>query len=489
MRPTLPKRIRVRRTAAAGGLAHDLLVVSNRLPDLRPAKTPQEERKRSVGGLVAALEPVLEERHGIWMGWSGRTTSEDPGRLEVATDSDMHFARFDLPARLQEAYYNGFCNRCLWPLLHSLPERAHFSDAAWNAYSEVNERVADAASRLVHPRTAVWAHDFHLLGFGAGLRKRGHVGPLGLFLHVPFPSGDLFRLCPWAGQLLDGMLAFDLLGFQTDRDVRNFLGAVGTLSTASVSDDVVEMSDRRTRVHAFPIGIVPEAFEMDGQDEDSEETTVLLNSLAGRRLIIGVDRLDYTKGIPERLEAFAHLLQTCPEWRGKVSLIQISVPSRGDVFEYQEQRTRIESAVGRINGEFGEADWTPVRYLYRSYRQSELARFYRQADLCLVTPLRDGMNLVAKEFVAATDPEHPGVLVLSLFAGAALEMTDAVLTNPWHSEGMARDIDRALRMANEERRNRHEKLLASVQRTTAMTWAESFVAMLEAVSDPSFSEE
>jgi trehalose 6-phosphate synthase len=365
--------------------------------------------------------------------------------------------------------------------MHSLPERAHFSDAAWNAYSDVNERVAEAAARLVNARSAVWAHDFHLLGFAAALRRRGHAGPLGLFLHVPFPSADIFRLCPWARQLLDGMLAFDVLGFQTDDDVRSFLGVVGLLSHASIADDVVEVSGRRARVRAFPIGIIPEAFESDGDEQQSDETTALLRSLAGTRLILGVDRLDYTKGIPERLEAFALLLQTFPEWRGKVSLIQISVPTRGDVLEYQEQRHRVEAAVGRINGEFGEAAWTPVRYLYRSYRRNELSRFYREADVCLVTPLRDGMNLVAKEFVASQDSERPGVLVLSLFAGAARELTDAIITNPWHREGMARDIDRALRMPNEERMNRHSKLVAAVQRTTATTWAESFVAMLEAV--------
>jgi alpha,alpha-trehalose-phosphate synthase [UDP-forming]/trehalose-phosphatase len=484
--PTVPKRIRLPRVEANGRTPRDLLVVSNRLPDLRAPVSPDEERKRSVGGLVGALEPVLETRHGLWLGWSGRTINDDPGRLKIVTDPGAQLAWFDLPAGLHDAYYNGFCNRCLWPLLHALPERAHFSDAAWSAYVEVDDRVAEAASRLVSTSSAVWAHDFHLLGLGVGLRRRGHAGPLGLFLHVPFPSTDVFRLCPWAGQLLDGLLAFDVLGFQTDHDVRNFLGVVGSLTPASVSDDVVEMSGRRTRVHAFPIGIIPEAFESD-EDGETEETTALLRSLEGRRLIIGVDRLDYTKGIPERLEAFALLLQTFPEWRGKVSLIQISVPTRGDVLEYQEQRHRVEAAVGRINGEFGEADWTPVRYLYRSYERTELSRFYREADVCLVTPLRDGMNLVAKEFVAAQDPERPGALVLSVFAGAAYELTEAILTNPWHREGMARDIDRALRMPEEERKSRHSKLLAAVQRTTATTWAESFVAMLEAVREPSRS--
>lgn len=350
----------------------------------------------------------------------------------------------------------------------------------------MNDRIAEAALRLMRPGSAVWAHDFHLLAVAASLRRRGHGGPLGLFLHVPFPSADVFGLNPWASQLLDGILSFDVVGFQTDRDVRNFLGVVGALSSASVSDDVVVRSERRTRVRAFPIGIISEAFEPDPDAEQSEEASAMLRSLGDRRLIIGVDRLDYTKGIPERLEAFALVLQTFPEWRGKVSLIQISVPTRGDVLEYQEQRHRVEAAVGHINGEFGEADWTPVRYLYRSYRRQELARFYREAAVCLVTPLRDGMNLVAKEFVATQDPERPGVLVLSVFAGAAHELVDAVLTNPWHREGMARDIDRALRMSVDERRSRHAKLFAAVQRTTATTWAESFIAALEACREPPF---
>jgi trehalose 6-phosphate synthase len=482
--PTLPKRIRLPRAKTSSRDPSDLLVVSNRLPDLRAPVSPEEERKRSVGGLVAALKPVLETRHGLWLGWSGRTVPDDAGRLDISTDRNAQLAWFDLPASLHDAYYNGFCNRCLWPLFHSLPERSRFSDAAWAAYVDVNDRIAEAASGLVRSGSAVWAHDFHLLGLAAGLRRRGHDGPLGLFLHVPFPNGDMFRLCPWASQLLDGMLTFDVVGLQTAHDVRNFLDVVGSLSPASVADDVVELPGRRTRVQAFPIGIIPDAFEPDGDTEEGDETNVLLRSLAGRRLIIGVDRLDYTKGIPERLEAFALMLQAFPEWRGKVSMIQISVPSRGDVLEYQEQRHRVEAAVGRINGEFGEADWTPVRYLYRSYGRKELSRFYRQADVCLVTPLRDGMNLVAKEFVAAQDADDPGVLVLSVFAGAAHELTDAVLTNPWHLEGMARDIDRALRMTLEERRSRHAKLITTVQRTTATTWAESFVAMLEAVREP-----
>jgi trehalose 6-phosphate synthase len=302
---------------------------------------------------------------------------------------------------------------------------------------------------------------------------------MGLFLHIPFPGVDLFRLIPWADQLLEGILAFDLIGVQTPSDVSNLLHTIGALSRAAVSDETVEYRGRRTRVRAFPIGIIPEAFEPTSEAEESEETTALLQSVEGR-LVLGVDRLDYTKGIQERIEAFGRFLSLFPEWRGRVSYVQISVPSRADVLEYQEQRNRIESAVGRVNGEFGEAHWTPVRYLYRSYRRDQLSRFYRTADVCLVTPLRDGMNLVAKEFVAAQEPERPGVLMLSRFAGAAFELQDAVLTNPFHAEGMARDLDRALRMPAEERAGRHARLLAAVRHTTAISWAESFVAALEA---------
>ena len=237
------------------------------------------------------------------------------------------------------------------------------------------------------------------------------------------------------------------------------------------------------RVRAFPIGIIPEPFQEPAEPAVAEEVAALLRAIAPSRLVLGVDRLDYTKGIPERLEAFGRLLELYPEWRGRVSLVQISVPSRADVPEYAEQRQRIETIVGRINGEYGEAAWVPVRYLYRSYSHAQLAELYRAAAVGYVTPLRDGMNLVAKEFVAAQEPAEPGVLLLSKFAGAAAELKDAVLTNPWHADGMARDLDRALRMELAERQERHHNLLAVVSRTTATTWAEDFIEALTACQE------
>jgi trehalose 6-phosphate synthase len=247
-----------------------------------------------------------------------------------------------------------------------------------------------------------------------------------------------------------------------------------------VGDDVIEYRTRRTRIGAFPIGIIPEHFQEVTAATPVQEATKLMRAIAPNRLVLGVDRLDYTKGIPERLSGFARLLEFYPEWRRKVSLVQISVPSRGDVPEYAEQRERVEHIVGRTNGEFGDADWVPIRYLYRSFSRQQLSLLYRSAAVGYVTPLRDGMNLVAKEYVAAQDPADPGVLLLLLsrFAGAAAELSDALLTNPWYVDGLAHDLDRALRMGPEERRARHEKLLASVGRTTAITWAEDFLSTL-----------
>ncbi len=460
--------------------ANRLLVISNRLPELRSPVGPEEARKRNVGGLVSALEPVLSKRQGLWLGWNGRMTLADaPATTGLAEDSTPALAWLELPKQAYDRYYNGFCNRSLWPAFHTIPTRARFADEDWEAYGKVNAIFGEAAAELVSADAPIWAHDYHLFLLAAELRRRGHRGPLGHFLHIPFPPVEVFSLIPWAGELLDAMLEFDLLGFHTRRYMENFLQAVGALSPAAVGDDAVEHRGRRIHVGAFPIGIVPESFADSPDAETAEEVVDLLKGLAPAKLLLGVDRLDYTKGIPERLEAFARLLETKPSWKRKVSFVQISVPSRADVPEYAEQRQRIENLVGHINGEFGEANWVPVRYLYRSYEQRQLSQFYRAADVAMVTPLRDGMNLVAKEFVAAQDPARPGVLLLSRFAGAAEEMSDALLTNPWHIDGMARDLDRALGMPAEERAARHAKLAAVVSRTTAAGWAERFLSALE----------
>ena len=479
--PVLPAPIARRAPRMTSPSVHRLLAISNRLPDLRTPEDPSDARKRSVGGLVSALEPALSARGGLWLGWSGRTLPGDqPSLVEVMEEASPPIAWIDLPQSWSERYYNGFCNRSLWPLFHTFPARVRFHDAEWEAYEAANEAFAEAAMGIVDPDVTIWVHDFHLLLVAGALRRRGHRGPIGLFLHVPFPGPDLFSMIPWADRLLDGLLSFDLIGLHTRWFVDNLRHCVAALTPARVGDDVIEHRGRRVRVAAFPIGIAPEGFQEPPEPAMAEEITSLLNAIAPSRLIVGVDRLDYTKGIPERLRAFARMIHEHPDWRGKVSLVQVSVPSRADVPDYAEQRREVENAVGRINGELGEASWVPVRYLYRSYPRNELSQLYRAADVGYVTPLRDGMNLVAKEYVAAQDPEDPGVLLLSRFAGASFELSDAVLTNPWHEEGMARDLDRALRMPLEERRAQHRKLLAAVHRTTAASWAEDFLTALEA---------
>ncbi len=479
----LPREIEQPRRATTN-TGTDLLVISNRLPDMRHVDDQGDDRKKNVGGLISALEPALRSRRGMWLGWSGRIVpASEPvttGVSEVGREASVQLAWVDYTEAWYRNYYSGFCNGTLWPLFHSIPSRVAMSDAAWSAYREVHEAFGDFATQVAQNQATIWVHDYHLLLLGQVLRQRGHVGPMGHFLHIPFPSVDMFAMLPWAGQILDAMLDFDLLGFHTPQHVANFRSCVAGLLPAKVADDVIHHRGRTTHLAAMPIGIIPDAFQETPDPSAVEEVEGLMRILGNAKLVLGVDRLDYTKGIPERLLAFGRLLELFPEWRGNVSLVQISVPSRADVPLYAEQRATIESIVGRLNGEFGEATWMPVRYLYRSYGRQQLTQLYRAAAVGYVTPLRDGMNLVAKEYVAAQDADNPGVLLLSQFAGAAVEMQDAVLTNPYHIDGMARDLHRALVMQEEERKTRHAKLLATVQRSNAVTWAESFLDALAA---------
>jgi alpha,alpha-trehalose-phosphate synthase [UDP-forming] len=447
-----------------------LIVASNRLP-----AAPTGDRQREVGGLVSALLPALEQNHGVWLGWSG--AERDPGLVLRVEPSDTFVrAQFDYPLTWRQRFYAGFCNRCLWPLLHGFM-RVHYADDEWACYQDANRAYAKALMELSKGSSSeIWVQDFHLMLVARELRTAGHRGRLGFYLHVPFPPLDVIETLPWASQIVSALLDYDRVGFQTQRWADNFIasarGLLGTEAEARA----------RERSRVVPVGIDPDRFAEAAKVSRSPNESLSMGGLeamlGGRKLILGVDRLDYSKGIPERLEAFARLLENFPEWRNQVSFVQVSVPTRSDVPEYGELRSRVEALVGRINGSYGEADWVPVRYLYRSYDQDNLARLYRQAAVGLVTPLRDGMNLVAKEFVAAQDPEDPGVLLLSRFAGAAEHLTLALLTNPYHSDGLAADLDTALRMPREERSERHEALRAIVWRDTAAAWAKRFLEEL-----------
>jgi trehalose 6-phosphate synthase len=442
-----------------------LIVASNRLP-----AAPSGDRQREVGGLVSALLPALEKTQGVWLGWSG--AERDPGlSLRVEPNEAFVRAQFDYPLTWRQRFYAGFCNRSLWPLLHGFL-RVHYSDDEWACYVDANRAYAKMLMELSHGSTEIWVQDFHLMLVARELRHAGHRGRIGFYLHVPFPALDVFETLPWASQILAGLLDYDRIGFQTQRWADNFVASARGLLGSEAE------ARARDRARVVPVGIDPDRFAdaaTVGGNPNESMSLGLEAMLGGRKLILGVDRLDYSKGIPERLEAFARLLENFPEWRNQVSFVQVSVPTRSDVPEYGELRGRVESLVGRINGAYGEADWVPVRYLYRSYDQETLARLYRQAAVGLVTPLRDGMNLVAKEFVAAQDPEDPGVLLLSKFAGAAEHLTLALLTNPYHPDGLAADLDTALRMPREERMTRNSALRAIVWRDTAAAWAQRFL--------------
>lgn len=449
-----------------------LIVVSNRMPELGG----EAGRSASVGGLVSALRPALEGAEGsLWIGWSGRSRAAG-GRSAThrARSRGVGTIGIDLTDGDVDRYYNGFCNGALWPLLHCFPERVAFDPAHYDSYRRVNRIFARAVARRAGPADRIWVHDYHLFSLGRELRERGFSGRVGFFLHVPFPPHDIFATLPSAAELLADLEEYDLLGFHTPGYVRNYADAAAR-----------ELGRAPPRAAgAYPIGIDPAPYEAWAHGPGSERRARWLReAVRGRRIILGVDRLDYTKGIGERLRAFRRLLELYPRFRRRVALIQISAPSRTRVAEYARQRRQVEELVGNINGGFGDADWVPVRYLFRSYSQRELVAFYREADVSFVSPLRDGMNLVAKEYVAS-QAEDPGVLVLSRFAGAAEELEEAVLVNPYDADATARALARALDMPREERAWRQARLLERVRTQTADRWAMAFLRDLERAGAP-----
>ncbi len=458
-----------------------LVVVSNRLPS-RPPGRQDEDRRMPVGGLASALRGALRRRPGsLWFGWSGTVaSSSDKRRLHRQVLDGIQILGLPMSEREVVQYYRGFCNAALWPLFHCFQGRVLLNRESETTYRDVNARFAAALLTFLQPGDLVWVHDYHFLCFGRELRRLGWRGPLGFFLHVPFPPHDLWQVLPEPRDFLQSLLEYDVIGFQTSACLENYVACCARELGASWEGPFLKAGGRLQRAAAYPIGIDPHPFlPREGVKAPGQLARELSRIVRGRRLILGVDRLDYTKGIPERILAFEKLVTSHPQWRKRVSLVQIASPSRSRVAEYVEQKSRVDSLVGRVNGELAEHDWVPIRYLYRSYPPETLAGFYRSADVGLVTPLRDGMNLIAKEFVAAQNPEFPGVLVLSRFAGAAEQLTEAVLVNPYIAADAAEGIARALAMPLEQRRERHAALLAKVLRITADDWSRRFLEDLE----------
>jgi trehalose 6-phosphate synthase/phosphatase len=435
------------------------------------------ERRRSVGGLVSALEPVLRKRGGTWIGWPGIDLRE--GETLPAGDGEYRTDPVLLSESELSRYYHGFSNRTLWPLLHSMSERTRFDGREYASYEQVNDRFAERVAASAAGAGLAWIHDYHLML--APRRVRGLVPeiPLGFFLHVPFPPFDLFRLLPWDRELLRSLLACDLIGFHVRGYAQNFLDCVERSLGARVHRDsmTVEYGDHTTRVGAFPLGIEFGLFESAARKAPHQP------EVDGERVVLGADRLDYTKGIPERMRAFERLLELHPEHRERVVLLQIAVPSRSQVTEYRQLKREIDELVGSINGRFASAGWSPIRYLYRSFGRERLAALYRDADVALITPLRDGMNLVAKEYIACQVAD-PGVLVLSRLAGAADTMREALLVNPYDIDGTAETLHRALMMDEDERRSRVAALRRRERHHDLDAWTSSFIdAAAEARAD------
>lgn len=458
-----------------------LVVVSNRLPKVEADPKGEAQQHAPAGGLVSALRPALEGcGGGIWLGWSGRSVpAAQAGQITEEDLGDTLLIGLDLPETDFNSYYNGFCNRALWPLCHSMPDRGKVSRLEERAYRRVNGRFARALAPRLSPGDLVWVQDYHCIPLGAELRKLRWEGRTGFFLHVPFPPHEIWSILPDPASFLRDLMEYDLVGFHTLSYRDNYVQTCVRTLGATWDGTWLSLEDRSQRAEFFPIGIDAERFLPSNEAKEERRQPVRrLTKVEGVKLILGVDRLDYTKGIFERLTALEVLLRSRPEWRRRVSLAQICSPSRTRVPEYVEQKRLVEGAVGRINGEWGDPEWTPIRYLFRTYHPADLAWFYRESDVGLVTPLRDGMNLVAKEFVAAQDPEDPGVLVLSRFAGVAEEMQEAVLVNPYLVEDVADGIARALQMNLQERRTHHAALLLKVLERPVHRWADEFLEVL-----------
>ncbi len=449
------------------GARDTLVVLSNRLPITLRRERGRLRADVSTGGLVSALRPALHRQGGTWIGWPG-TQLKGKERLPQVDDA-IELVPVPLSPTEVKRYYHGFSNRTLWPLFHSLPERALFVRREWECYEAVTRRFAAAAEPACRGGQLVWIHDYHLLRTAAQLRERVPEARLAFFLHLPFPPFDLFRLLPWSRALLEGVLACDLIGFHSPGYVSNFLDVAERLLGARVDPGTgqVELGDHTSRVAAFPLGIDYDAYEKRAHSAPRKAPT--------EQVILGVDRLDYTKGIPERILAFERFLELFPEHRENVVFIQLAVPSRDQMTAYQEQKRSIDEHVGRVNGRFGTSTWTPIRYLYRSVSPERLAALYRDADVALVTPLRDGMNLVAKEYVAC-QVDDPGVLILSRLAGAAETMREALQVNPYDTDTVALKLHQALKMPLEDRRDRINALQARERRRYVTQWLSGFLA-------------
>jgi len=466
------------------GQIERLVVVSNRLPIVAIKDEDDEWHiEPGSGGLVTALTPVLRERGGVWIGWPGTSEEVELDRFLSAASKTVGYELKAVPLSEAEVdgYYHGFANEIVWPLFHDIQTRCNFDPAYWEAYQEVNRRFAQVVAENVTAGDYIWVHDYHLMRVATHLRDMGVTQRLGFFLHTPFPPVDIFIKLPWRQQILQGLMAYDLLGFQTIQDRNNFLGCAASLLKIRRPDirkrvATLTFTQREIRVGSFGISIDFDEFDRQARDPAVvERVRELRQELPDGKLILGLDRLDYSKGIPERLKAFERALERFPELRGTVTCVQVAVPSRVHIPEYQHLRAEIEGLVSRINGRFTQTGWVPIHYLFRSLDRSELVAFYCAADIALITPLKDGMNLIAKEYCAA-NIDNNGVLILSEFAGAARRLgRHALLVNPHDVDGVADAIRHACNMSQTERQAHMRRLRQAIRTRDIFWWLDTFL--------------
>lgn len=456
-----------------------LVVVSNRV--ITPTMG-----KKTAGGLAVGIIDALRAQGGLWFGWNGTVSEDPPNALEHHHVNGIRCATMPLTADEYDTYYRGFANGVLWPTFHYRIDLSKYDEADYAGYLRVNAHFANTLKELVTPEDDIWVHDYHLLPLALACRRLGMSNRIGLFLHIPFPTEPVLRTIPPHRELVEAMCAYDLLGFQTPSDVQAFTDyASRSLKLPVGADGSILRGEHTTRVGAYPVGIDPHDVQtLSKSRQRSKVVANLKHGLDDRKLIISVDRLDYSKGLIERFNAFEHLLETSARVRGRVTFLQIAPSSRSDVEGYRQIRRQLETTAGRIDGKWSELSWTPLRYINRSYERAELLSFFRASHVGFVTPLRDGMNLVAKEYVAAQPDDDPGVLVLSEFAGAAEELRcGALMVNPYDTASMARALEQALDMPLPERLQRHRCMLQHVQENDITRWRETFLADLRRVEN------
>lgn len=462
------------------------IIVSNRLPAEFKIQDGKITAKPSVGGLATGLKSVHLSGDSIWIGWSGLTNEATAGFDEKLTQAAnrQRCAIVNLTERQVKDYYFGFSNKSLWPMFHYFLQYTTYDADQWQAYKQVNQAFADAVVHRAKAGDIVWVHDYQLLLVPQMIREKRPDLKIGFFLHIPFPSFEIIRTCPWRDEIINGLLGANLIGFHTYDYVQHFLNTVRRIAGLPIVFNEVQLPGRTVKVDSFPMGIDYKKFSDASAAPPKKKPSDLQLRIAQHRelypvgkLILSIDRLDYTKGIPERLEAFAHFLERYPQYIGKVRLVLLAVPSREDVPQYKKLKRITDELVGRINGKFSTIDWTPIWYFYRAMPFDDLIALYSTADIALITPLRDGMNLVAKEYVA-TRQNQDGVLILSEMAGAANELSQAIVINPSNADDIADALAKALEMPLAEQQVRMKAMQHRVSRYTVERWAEDFMQAL-----------